>query len=244
MVEPASRALVVLLGSELLTGEVSDENLPYLARELFELGVELTLALVLPDQVELAARLIAPLYPQVDHLITPGGIGPTPDDLTRELVCKLLDLPLVENPAARRLIEQFYGPRLTPERLRMALLPQGAEPIPSPSGGLPGFAVDKFICLPGIPGLVREMFPAVQERLRTAPFHRRSLEVRLGESQLAPLLRRLENSFPDLAIGSYPHCGPDGWRTRIVVRGKDPARVGRCMAELSRGISQLEGERT
>jgi nicotinamide-nucleotide amidase len=141
-VTPEFSVSVLATGSEILDGRVLDTNSNFVARTLSSHGIKLKRVLVVDDDM---SELLAGLYELAevsDLIITSGGLGPTSDDLTRELVAKFFNVTVHEFPAAREHLERFYAKRSRPldqNNLRQALLPKGSEMIPNQSGTAPGF---------------------------------------------------------------------------------------------------------
>lgn len=208
------RAGVVVTGSELLTGAIADANGPWLARELGELGFEVAHVLVVGDRPE---DLLAALRFTADAgcvvIVTSGGLGPTADDLTAEVVASFAGVPLLLDEAMRDHIAGilagwaartgFGGPALEEANRKQAMVPRGATPL-TPVGTAPGLVVPRaggplVVVLPGPPRELQRMWPAA---LAAAPLHEllvgvpaaesRSLRfVGLPESEIAATLREL-----------------------------------------------------
>jgi len=135
---------ILATGSELLDGRVVDTNSNVVARALSELGLKLKRVLVVDDDLgELVSGLHA-LSAVSDIIISSGGLGPTSDDLTRDMVAQFFGVGVVEYPEARAHLEQFYRKRsrtLDPANLKQALLPVGSTMIPNDNGTAPGFTL-------------------------------------------------------------------------------------------------------
>lgn len=175
------RAGIVVTGSELLTGRISDENGPWIAERLGELGVDVAEVICVGDRAEDMLRALRFLAEQqVALIVTSGGLGPTADDLTGEVVAEFAGVPLeldeVMEARIGEILERF-APRLRmgAEALRVAnrkqaMVPSGATPV-NPVGTAPGFALvtsagPTVIVLPGPPGELQAMW---EPALATAP---------------------------------------------------------------------------
>lgn len=227
------RASIVVIGDEILAGYVRDTNSGWLAERLRHHGVPLDRIVTVPDEAD---AIIAHLRAELDRsrprlVLTSGGIGSTPDDLTMDAVAGLLGVGLVTHPEldariTAALRERAAAGTETPadqeEAIRsMALVPDGARLLSDSAGMAPGVAVDvdggldadgaAITVLPGIPGELRRI---TQESVEPALMAGRGeipdieeLTHPYPESVLSPLLRRLTRRFPDVRIGSYP--GPE-----------------------------------
>lgn len=168
---------ILATGSELLDGRVLDTNSNFVARELAELGLKLRRVLLVDDDREELVAGLRSLGSVSQLIITSGGLGPTTDDLTREIVSSFFGVGLTEAPEARRHLEEFYSKRgraLDPSNLSQALLPVGSTMIHNELGSAPGFVISKdggpIVCaLSGVPREFKKMFfdtvlPIIKQR--------------------------------------------------------------------------------
>ena len=211
------RAGIVVTGSELLTGAVRDANGPWVARELGELGFEVAQVVLVGDRPEdLAAALRQVTEGGVDLLVTSGGLGPTADDITVEIVAAFVGAELELDTAMQETIGRrvarwarrtgFAGPALDEATRKQAMVPRGAVAL-EPVGTAPGLVVRRpdgplVVVLPGPPRELQGMWPAVlaaapfAELLATVPrAEARSLRFfNLPESEIAETLRDIERA--------------------------------------------------
>jgi molybdenum cofactor synthesis domain-containing protein len=229
-------AAILVIGNEILSGKVDDENARYLIGELRRLGVSLRGIEVIPDLVgEIAPRLRA-WSGAVDHLFTSGGVGPTHDDVTLQAVADAFGLPIVRDAELEGLLRQSYGARLQARDLRMAELPAGArlEYGPGgPSSAWPVVVVRNVWILPGVPSIFRRKFETVRELFRAPPIHGRALYSRAGEGEIAGSLDETVAAFPGVEVGSYPHLEARDYQVKITLDGRDAAAVERALAFLA-----------
>lgn len=221
------RAGIVVTGTEVVAGRVSDRNGPWLSERLGELGVEVAFMLSVPDRpadLETALRFLA--GEGLDLIVTSGGLGPTADDLTAEVVARFAGRELVLDPGMEEKIARILAGfarrlRFDPEALReanrkQAMVPRGATAI-DPAGTAPGLVVPSegptVIVLPGPPRELQEMWPrALQAQParavldRATPFHGYTLRL-LGmpESEIAKTLREVEGDL-DLSVLEITTC--------------------------------------
>lgn len=211
------RAAIVVTGSELLSGTISDRNGPWLSRELVGLGFEVANLLVVGDRPDdLAAALRYATDAGCRLIITSGGLGPTADDLTGEVVAAFAGADLELDEDMQRVIEAklagwaartgFAGEAMDRATRKQAMVPRGAVAL-APVGTAPGLVVPRpggplVIVLPGPPRELQGMWPAaletaaVRELLATVPpAHPRSLNFfGLPESEIAQTLRGLDQT--------------------------------------------------
>jgi molybdenum cofactor synthesis domain-containing protein len=233
---PDPTAAIVVIGNEILSGKVDDQNAHYLIGQLRSLGVALRRIEVVPDVVEEIADRVRALSGRVDHLFTSGGVGPTHDDVTLQAVAEAFGLPIARNAELESLLRSRYGERLFERDLRMADLPAGARLEHGPAGPgarWPVVVVRNVWILPGVPSIFRAKFEAVRELFRAPPIHGRALYSRAGEGEIAGALDETVAAFPGVDVGSYPHLEPADHRVKITLDGRDRAAVDRALGFLA-----------
>ncbi len=223
----AKRVGIVILGDEVLKAEIHEANIGYMLPLLNEWGAEVVLCAILPDHVPTVVRHLRAYLDETDLLILTGGIGPTPDDITRDAVAQAAGVPLVVHPDAKAALEARYGDRMNAHRMLMAHVPEGAMLIPNPLSAAPGFFVGRMAVFPGIPRLLREMFGWIRPYVAGKRKSRVTLLSQAPESGYAGIMGEAQSAFPDVGIGSYPTVDGE-YRVRIVFRADDLARAATC----------------
>ncbi len=218
---------IAVLGDEVLKGEVREENLAYMLPLLNAWGADVRFCAILPDETEVVARALSSWLGETDLIVLTGGIGPTPDDITRDAVARAAGVPLVVHPEAKAALEAFYGESLNPYRMLMAHVPQGAVLIPNPRSGAPGFFVGRMAAFPGIPRLLREMFGWLRPLVEGPRRSRVIVTTGAPESAFAGIMKDVMEAFPDVSVGSYPVLGA-GYRARLVFRAVSFGRAAAC----------------
>lgn len=228
----------LIIGNEILTGKVAEQNVFVLAKELFALGVELRRIIVCPDEIEVIACDLRELAAAHDLVITSGGVGPTHDDVTIKGVAAAFGVPVVREPSCEQMLRAHYGERLTDMHLRMADVPEGCRLVTTEELKWPTIVMKNVYVFPGVPQLFRHKFLVMREELKDAGrFHSHALYVALDEPALAPLLDQVAAVHPQVNIGSYLHWGNDGdYRTKLTIDGRSEEAVERCFQELLAGI--------
>jgi nicotinamide-nucleotide amidase len=169
------RAAILAVGSELLTPARIDTNSLYLTEQLNLLGIDLAFKSIIGDDREELARAVRGALERVDLLVCTGGLGPTDDDVTREVVAEVLGRPLLENTAiANRIRARFEGRGLQMPEInrRQAMVPEGAQILENTKGTAPGLwleAGDRVVLLlPGPPRELKAMVAVLTEGPLTA----------------------------------------------------------------------------
>jgi molybdenum cofactor synthesis domain-containing protein len=228
----AKTAGIVLIGNEILSGKVEDQNAVYLCREFRQLGVDVRKIAVVPDEVELIAHEVAEFSRAYDWVFTSGGVGPTHDDVTIEGVARAFGRRVVREPGLVASLEQVYQGRLNDARLKMAEVPEGAELLASDHLIVPVLVVENVHVFPGVPEIFRRKFDAIKERFRERPYLLRIVYFRVGEGMLAEHLNATLRSFPELLCGSYPEFTNPEYRVRVTLESKEPRYLESALADL------------
>jgi len=238
-------AAILLIGNEILSGKVEDENARFLTRELRALGVSLRRIEVVPDVIDDIVASVRALSPRFDFVFSSGGVGPTHDDVTLQAVGDAFAMNIVRHPELEALLRAGYGDRLHERDLRMADVPSGARleygpggPRGDARGPWPVVVVRNVWVLPGVPSIFRRKFEAVRELFRAGPIHGRALFSRAGEGYIAGALDEAVAAFPEVEIGSYPHPEARDYRVKITIDGRDGARVDEALAWLSTRLGE------
>lgn len=215
-------AEIISVGTELLFGEIVDTNASFLAQELVERGVTLHRKTVLGDNLERLQAGILTALDRADIVLLGGGLGPTPDDLTREAIAAALGETPAEDPALLAWLEGLYtarGREMPQINRKQAWLIPSAEALPNPVGTAPGWLVKKgdklIVALPGPPREMKRMWreqvlprlPLPNLALRHTTVHTQGI----GESNLAELLG-------DALQGANPSIGTYARKTGVDVR--------------------------
>jgi len=246
-------AWVLTIGDELLRGEIVDSNKSYLSERLLRLDLETSRHVTVGDDpAEIRAQLRAGAS-SARVILVSGGLGPTRDDITTEVVAESLGRRLVRNPEALENIRQFFeslGREMAENNAKQADFPEGAEVLPNPLGTAPGFMVDVdgclVFCMPGVPRelyrmMDQEVLPRLEARLASDQVLQTALlrTFGLGESSLDRDLSDLGRDDPDVSLGFRTQF-PDNL-VRVVARGADLAGAEARLREVVEEIRQRLG---
>ncbi|MFC7396572.1 competence/damage-inducible protein A [Chelatococcus sp. GCM10030263] len=220
-------AAVLVIGDEILSGRTKDKNIGYIAEYLTMVGIDLREVRVVPDdEAEIIAALNA-LRARYSYVFTTGGIGPTHDDITADSVAKAFGVPIGEDPRAIALLLERIKPEdLNEARRRMARIPQGAELVLNPVSKAPGFWIGNVIVMAGVPAIMQAMLDDVAPKLvKGRRMLSETVRADAKEGDVAAPLRDIADRFPDVLIGSYPFSDETGFKTNLVLRARDAARL-------------------
>lgn len=232
-------AALLIVGDEILSGEIRDENAPYLLTRFAEAGVRVERVAACPDRATEIVAELTRLRALADAVVVAGGIGPTHDDLTRPAVAEALGLPLEPHPEAEARIRGFYGAAVHETELEMARVPRGARVVVGPRTGTLGFAVAGVYVLPGVPALLRDLTDAILPDFRGAPLHKAEVRTDLREGEIAATLVAVQAQHPGVAVGSYPVLQQGAWTVRVVLRCADAACLALAAQRLRDGLAAL-----
>ncbi len=246
---PTPTAAILVIGNEVLSAKVQDENGPFLARRLRELGVQLVGIHTLLDRMDAIVEAVERERRRVTWLFTSGGVGPTHDDITVEAVAKALGRAVVRSAqlveSIRAMHRRWHAGEDAPEAaLRMADVPEGTRLLGDPA--FPLLVVENVVMLPGVPQFFRTQFERFAPSLAAPPFRLACVYVRLGEDRIAPALDRVVEAHPGVEIGSYPRFDDADHRVKVTVEAKDGARVSAALRALleslpSDAVVRVEG---
>lgn len=217
---------IICVGNELLIGKIANTNAQWLAKRITTTGLNVARITVASDDItEISTVVKEALKRKPKIIITTGGLGPTFDDKTLEGIAKALNQPLKVDSEAIKMVEEKYHQylkegkieekvELTPPRIKMATLPEKAQPLHNPIGTAPGVLMKHndttVIALPGVPSEMEAIFdesiqPMLKKMAGKAIFYETSLGVDcIMESDLAPLIDKTMHDNPYIYIKSHP----------------------------------------
>ena len=226
MTEASRTAVVLTVGNEIVSGDVENTNASWLSRRLASLGIEVKLLAAVRDDVEEISAFLRAESPRADYVFVTGGLGGTPDDVTREAVAAAFEIQCEEIvPLADELRERFSPRGLGDYAAGWARLPCGAEALANPLGGAPGFVLANVHVLPGLPSEMQAMFESIADRFRGRPIATWRRSYRTGEGQIVAVLEEATRRHPGVAVGSYPSFHAGGPEVEVVVKSSDEAAL-------------------
>jgi molybdenum cofactor synthesis domain-containing protein len=241
MLEPnrAPTAAIVVIGDEILSGKVEEQNARFLVRELRKLGVAVRRIDVVPDVIEDIATTVRAASTKFDHVFTSGGVGPTHDDVTIAAIAAAFAVPVVRNNALADLIREVSGDHFYERDLRMADVPEGCQLLHGEGGHRsrwPVVAMHNVYIFPGIPAILQQKFAMIRDRFSASPFFGRAIYSSEGEGAIAGILDKAAADFPNIAIGSYPHIDAADHKVLITLDGRDQTMVDKACAQIVAGL--------
>jgi nicotinamide-nucleotide amidase len=216
---------IICVGNELLIGKTLNTNAQWLTKRITTLGLTTRRVTVVGDDIDEISGLIQEAVQRSpSFLLTTGGLGPTFDDKTLEGLAKALGRRIEVNEEALKMVKEKYlsyvqegrmeVAELTPHRVKMAKLPEGATPLCNPVGTAPAVSIEyenvTIIALPGVPSEMKSIFDesvasVLKKAAHNVTFFETSIEATMViESEMAPLIEKVMHSNPHVYIKSHP----------------------------------------
>lgn len=202
---------LILIGDELLNGSRQDKHMAKSIEILHQRGMQLGWVRIVADDVAALVQTFKETMISQDIVFSFGGIGATPDDLTRDCAAQARGVSLVKHPEAVKLIEDQFGEQAYPNRILMSELPEGADIIPNPVNKVPGFKLDHHHFVPGFPSMSWPMMEWVLDTHYSHVFDdnpdvdwRWKLTGAI-ESDLLDMMNELLETFPKVKLSSLPN---------------------------------------
>jgi nicotinamide-nucleotide amidase len=250
-------AEILTIGDELCRGEIIDTNSAWLAARLWDLDIVVRWMTSCRDDDDDMRRAFTDAVGRADLVITSGGLGPTEDDLTVDMVAALAGTDTVVDETARAFMAARFANRIpvTPTQLRQVRVPRGARVFRNPAGLAPGFEIPvagvPVMCLPGIPreihaivdaGMAERIAALREARGNVTRIARRIYRVfGLGESQISVACRGVTDGVPGASI-HYQVKFPETL-VKIVVRDPDRAAADARLDTIDAGVRERLGDK-
>ena len=246
------KTAILSVGTEILFGQIVNTNTVFLSKELNNMGLDVMYHYTVGDNPGRVTEMIELALKDVDIVITTGGLGPTQDDLTKEVACQVFDDELVVNKKALAKIEEYFERTkrvMTENNAKQALMPSRATVFHNDAGTAPGFALEKdgkyIICMPGPPREMTRMFEiSVQPFLQTLSDDVLRYKLLrfygIGESMLETKLLDLINNQTDPTIATYAKEGE--CQVRVASKRKTKEEADEAINEMIKAIEERVGE--
>lgn len=248
------KAEIIAVGTEILLGQVVNTNATFISEELADLGIEVYYHSVVGDNPERLESLLKTADNRSDLVVLCGGLGPTTDDLTKDVVAKYVGQNLVEDVAGRKELDLFFTRakrKMTPNNLRQVLVFEDGIALPNETGLAIGIfyqsSTTAFLLLPGPPSELRPMFLHHGKALLTEKFPQADKLISrvlrfygIGESQLVTQLADLieEQTNPTIA----PYAKPNEVTLRLTVKVQDEISGIKLLDKTESAILEEVGE--
>lgn len=246
------KTAILSVGTELLFGQITNTNTVYLSQQLNMLGYDVMYHYTVGDNPDRVADMIELAFEDCDMVLTTGGLGPTQDDLTKEVACKVMGDELVMMDDVMEELEAYFenlGRKMTENNRKQAIMPSRATVFHNDAGTAPGFALEKdgkyIICMPGPPREMTEMFeksvvPFLQSMSEEVICYRMIRAFGIGESRLETDLIDLIDNQTDPTLATYAKEGECS--LRIASKRKTREEAMRAVDEMLEKVKEKVGE--
>ncbi len=234
-------AAILIIGNEILSGRTLDTNTKTIASSLEKVGIIVCETRTVPDLKKIIIESVLALSSSYDYVFTTGGIGPTHDDITSLAISEAFSLPYSRNETIYNILKDFYqnrGEEMNKAREKMSFIPEGSTLIPNNVSKVPGFNIKNVYCLAGVPEIMESMLnfiiPSLEHGLVIKTL---SLDLIVGESEIAEKFEMLQNKYPSIDMGSYPFTKDGIHGTSLVLRSANYLDLDKAFYELTHLIS-------
>jgi nicotinamide-nucleotide amidase len=247
------KAEIISIGSEILRGQITDTNANFIAQKLAELSIDLNYISAVGDNQKMLLSLLKKALSRSDLIITTGGLGPTEDDITYQVIAKTLHLKLIKSPEAEKNLKRILHSikiKLSPSNLKQAYLPEGAKVIINKYGTAPAMILEKdnkiLSSFPGVPyemkKLIEEnLIPYLKEKFPPSVIKKsKTLKITgLGEASVNELIRNYINEQTNFSFGIY--ANPEDIQIQITTQAPTEKEVDQLLQFSSNQLTKILG---
>jgi molybdopterin-biosynthesis enzyme MoeA-like protein len=230
---------LIIIGNEILNGRRQDSHFAAALKALDACDLTLEFALTLPDHIDTIRQQLEWAFSGSVPFFCCGGIGATPDDLTRECAAAAAGVRIERHAEGEALLRKRWGADASESRLRMIDFPEGSRLIPNPFNQVPGFRLKQGHFLPGFPQMAHPMMEWVLETWYEPgqPMTRETVILPgAREADLSDIMERFVALHPDLSFSSLPHFVGTSTELHLSIHGP-AAAVHKGMQELERMLN-------
>lgn len=243
---------LISVGTEILLGNIVNTNAQYLSEKCALLGLSVYYQTVVGDNEQRLTDAVTTAFGRSDVVILTGGLGPTEDDLTKEVCAKVMDLPLLEDAHTRRRIETYLNNsvyKVIPDNnWKQAMVPEGAKVLDNSNGTAPGLIMEKngkiAVLLPGPPN---ELYPLFEEQvapylnsLQPETIYSQMVKIcGIGESQVETMIKDMVDAQTNPTIAPYAKTGEV--HLRITAKAKDEEEAIKLMKPVVKELKKRFG---
>ncbi|MGI6752476.1 MAG: competence/damage-inducible protein A [Anaerovoracaceae bacterium] len=230
------KSAILSVGTELLFGQITNTNAVYLSQQLQALGIDVMYHFTVGDNSRRLADIIRQAFKECDLIITTGGLGPTQDDLTKEIVCQVMNDELIPHQASMNELREYFkksGREMTGNNWKQGYFPSRAQVLANDIGTAPGFVLQEddktIICMPGPPREMYRMFERyvssfLAEKTEDIIYYKVLRLFGIGESKLETEIMDLIDNQTDPTLAIYAKEGECSIRITSKRKSEEEAR--------------------
>ena len=250
------KAAILTVGTEILFGEITNTNTVFLSRRLNDIGIDVMYHYTVGDNPVRLAEMIETSLKDCDIVITTGGLGPTQDDMTKEIACQVMGDHLVMHDDILDFIKNrllAYKAEVSENNFKQALLPSRCRVFFNDAGTAPGFALDResdgkrqwIACMPGPPKEMTRMFersvvPWLEELTEGCLVYKQIRTFGIGESDLETALLPVIDGQTDPTVATYAKNGECA--VRVASKRTTKKEAENAVAEMIKEVEKYVGE--
>ena len=231
---------LLIIGNEILSSQVDDLNMSRMLQELSRRHYPVDEVRIVRDDIPVISAAIRDLSSLSQFVISSGGVGPTHDDVTLAAYAEAFQMPLHSHPELEARIRSYFGERVKPATLRMALVPQNTELVDIGPKSWPLIKVANCFVLPGLPEVFNKKFNAVLKVLPPVPQrHSAELYTRADETEFAAALTTCQARYPNVEMGSYPTWQHAEYAARVTLKSANRENIEAVFAEIEQLFQEM-----
>lgn len=240
MTDNAVTAGIVIIGDEIVKGQVQDCNSFYMCQRLHLRGVQVKTVVTIPDDHSLIGKYVVELSNKYTYVVTSGGIGPTHDDITFEAIASAYQDETRVNEGLEALYKDYFKDKYTDAHRKLSAIPSTASLFYN-SGKIPLVLMKNIFILPGIPDLLKRVFASVEDHIGkgSQALVNRAIYLAVDEMSIASKLTQIDQQFPDVTIGSYPEWNSSYYKVKIMLESSDEDKINLCAEELQKQLPPM-----
>jgi molybdopterin-biosynthesis enzyme MoeA-like protein len=226
---------LLTIGNEILDGRVTDRHFEYASSLLASRNLDLAYCMVLPDDIAVISTHISWAMDQPEPFFSCGGIGSTPDDLTRQAAAEAVRVDIERHPEGESILRNRWGKEATDARLRMIDFPAGSVLIPNPVNQVPGFRIANGHFLPGFPEMAHPMMEWILDNWYEIGQEKAAEKLVLTdvrEADIVDVMKAFLAGHDDVSFSSLPKYTETGCELHLGLRGA-PAAVKAGIEDLA-----------
>lgn len=233
---------IIVIGDEILKGQVKDTNSHFIISRLYNIGVRVLKVSVIGDDIEEICNEVRKFSDCYTYVITSGGIGPTHDDVTFEGVAKAFKESVFLHPELVKICSEFYNTTdLTSPAMKLASVPKSArlkygfDPVLQRRAKYPNISIKNVYIFPGVPPLLEKSFTMLCEDLfggAGTKFHKSDLFVNQDEVSIAEILSMAVKEYPSVSFGSYPQHSNRYYKVQLTIETDNPELLSKAVNRL------------
>lgn len=245
-------AEIISVGTELLLGEIVNTDARFIASELSELGINVFYQTVVGDNAQRLESVLKLAFSRSDLIIATGGLGPTQDDITKEVISEFCGRKLILDEESLSSMKEYLrkkGREIPECNIKQAMLPEGCVILPNSCGTAPGCVIEdngkSIIMLPGPPHELEQMFllsvkPYLESKTNLMIYSENLKIFGMGESRVCELLDEYISEYSDPTVA--PYAESPGVRVRITSKCTSEEEGIKAVAKIKENIKTILGD--